>query len=34
MIDIFGNRHLNYNLSLQTDFIGTRVNTSSFGLSF
>ena len=34
MIGIFENRHLSYNLSLQTDFIRTRANTSSFGLGF
>ena len=33
MCDIFETRYLNYNLSLQTDFIRTRANTSSFGLN-
>ena len=33
MCDIFGTRNLDYNLWLQKDFIKTRVNASSFGLS-
>ena len=33
MCDIFETRNLNYNLRSQIDFIRTRVNTSSFGLS-
>ena len=31
--DIFETRNLNYNLSSQTDFIRTLVNTSGFGLN-
>ena len=31
MCDIFETRNLNYNSRLQTDFMRTRVNTSSFG---
>ena len=33
MCDIFQTRNLDYNLTSQIDFIGTRVNASSFGLS-
>ena len=33
MCDIFETRNLDYNLRSQRDFIRTRVNTSSFGLS-
>ena len=33
MCDIFETRNLDYNLRSQIDFIRTRVNTSSFGLS-
>ena len=33
MCDIFETRNLDYNLRSQRDFIITRVNTSSFGLS-
>ena len=33
MGDIFETRNLDYNLRSQIDFIRTRVNTSSFGLS-
>ena len=33
MCDIFKTRNLNYNLRSQTDFIRTRVNTSTFGLN-
>ena len=33
MCDIFETRNLEYNLRSQIDFIRTRVNTSSFGLS-
>ena len=33
MCDIFKTRNLDYNLRSQMDFIRTRVNTSSFGLS-
>ena len=33
MCDIFKTRNLDYNLRSQRDFIRTRVNTSSFGLS-
>ena len=33
MCDIFGTRNLDYNLRSQKDFIKTRVNASSFGLS-
>ena len=34
MCDIFETRNLDYNLRSQIDFLRTRVNTSSFGLSF
>ena len=34
MCDIFETRNLDYNLRSQIDFIRTRANTSSFGLSF
>ena len=33
MCDIFETRNLDYNLRSQRDFLRTRVNTSSFGLS-
>ena len=33
MCDIFETRNLDHNLRLQLDFLRTRVNTSSFGLS-
>ena len=33
MCDIFETRNFNYNLRSQTDFLRTRVNTSSFGLN-
>ena len=33
MCDIFETRNLNYDLMSQTDFIRTRVSTSSFGLN-
>ena len=33
MCDTFGTRNLDYNLKSQIDFIRTRGNTSSFGLS-
>ena len=33
MCDIFETRNFNYNLRSQTDFVRTRVNTSSFGLN-
>ena len=33
MCDIFETRNLDYNLRSQIDFIRTRVNTPSFGLS-
>ena len=32
MRDIFETRNLDYNLKSQIDFLGTLVNTSSFGL--
>ena len=34
MCDIFETRNLDYNIRSKRDFIKTRVNTSSFGLSF
>ena len=34
MCNIFETRNLDYNLRSKIDFIRTRVNTSSFGLSF
>ena len=34
MCDIFETRNFNYNLRSQTDFVRTRVSTSSFGLNF
>ena len=34
MCDIFETRNLDYKLRSQRDFIRTRVNTSSFGLSY
>ena len=33
MCHIFETRNFNYNLRSQTDFVRTRVNTSSFGLN-
>ena len=33
MCDIFETRNINYNLRSQTDFAGTNVNTTSFGLN-